>query len=103
MGSGQSHMRGVGIDMRNLANRLLLLNAAAVKASGGDPDHLFYLDGVENIARRAADLPAHIALQALAEGKRATAEIAKSPAPYGLIAAGLGLVTVAALAFKRHA
>jgi GH24 family phage-related lysozyme (muramidase) len=39
----QSHMRGVGIDMRNLANKLLLENASK---AGIDPDHLYYLEGI---------------------------------------------------------
>jgi GH24 family phage-related lysozyme (muramidase) len=44
--ASQSHMRGVGIDMRNLANELLLLNAAAVKALGLNPDRLYYTDPI---------------------------------------------------------
>jgi GH24 family phage-related lysozyme (muramidase) len=41
--AAQSHMQGVGIDMRNLANKLLLTNAAK---PGIDPDHLYYLEGL---------------------------------------------------------
>ncbi len=40
----QSHMQGVGIDMRNLADKLLLYNAANVVSAGADPDQLYYLD-----------------------------------------------------------
>jgi GH24 family phage-related lysozyme (muramidase) len=44
--AAQSGMRGVGIDIRNLAHKLLFLNAAQVHARGTDPDHLYYLDGL---------------------------------------------------------
>ena len=44
--AAQSHMRGDGIDMRNLANKLLLTNAA----SAADPDHLYYLEGLTGLA-----------------------------------------------------
>ena len=49
--AAQSHMQGIGIDMRNLANKLLLLNAAAVKTLGADPATLYYLDGLTKLAR----------------------------------------------------
>jgi GH24 family phage-related lysozyme (muramidase) len=46
--AAQSHMKGVGIDMRNLANKLLLTNASK---PGIDPEHLYYLEGlVEGVA-----------------------------------------------------
>jgi hypothetical protein len=45
--AAQSHMQGVGIDIRNLANKLLLTNAALVKSLGLDPDHLYYIDGLK--------------------------------------------------------
>jgi peptidoglycan hydrolase-like protein with peptidoglycan-binding domain len=48
------HMQGVGIDMRNLANRLLFLNAAAVKTLGADPAVLYYVDGLTKLARGQA-------------------------------------------------
>ena len=51
--AAQSHMQGIGIDMRNLANKLLLLNAAAVKTLGADPATLYYLDGLTKLARTA--------------------------------------------------
>lgn len=41
--AAESHMQGVGIDMRNLANKLLLENASK---AGIDPDHLYYLEGL---------------------------------------------------------
>jgi GH24 family phage-related lysozyme (muramidase) len=41
--AAQSHMQGVGIDMRNLANKLLLTNASMPNI---DPDHLYYLEGL---------------------------------------------------------
>ena len=44
--AAQSHMQGVGIDMRNLANKLLLTNAA----HAADPDHLYYLEGLTGLA-----------------------------------------------------
>ncbi|HEY5241745.1 MAG TPA: hypothetical protein VIJ22_09780, partial [Polyangiaceae bacterium] len=45
--AAQSHMQGVGIDMRNLANKLLLTNASK---PGIDPDHLYYLEGLTGLA-----------------------------------------------------
>ena len=42
--AAQSNMKGTGIDMRNLANKLLLTNAAQVATLKKDPDHLYYLD-----------------------------------------------------------
>jgi peptidoglycan hydrolase-like protein with peptidoglycan-binding domain len=47
--AAQSHMQGVGIDMRNLANKLLLLNAQAVKSIGANPDVLYYVDGFSKL------------------------------------------------------
>jgi GH24 family phage-related lysozyme (muramidase) len=47
--AAQSHMQGVGIGMRNLANKLLFLNAAAVKTLGADPETLYYLDGLTKL------------------------------------------------------
>ena len=44
--AAQSHMHGDGIDMRNLANKLLFTNAA----SSTDPDHLYYLEGLTGLA-----------------------------------------------------
>jgi GH24 family phage-related lysozyme (muramidase) len=41
--AAQSHMQGVGIDMRNLGNKLLLTNASMPNI---DPDHLYYLEGL---------------------------------------------------------
>jgi peptidoglycan hydrolase-like protein with peptidoglycan-binding domain len=54
--AANSHMQGVGIDMRNLANKLLLLNAAAVKTLGVDPSVLYYVDGLTKLARGQADI-----------------------------------------------
>ena len=48
------HMQGVGIDMRNLANKLLFLNAAAVRTLGSDPAVLYYVDGLTKLARGQA-------------------------------------------------
>jgi GH24 family phage-related lysozyme (muramidase) len=47
--AAQSHMQGDGIDMRNLANKLLFTNAAAIKAAGLPFDHLYYLSGLSLI------------------------------------------------------
>jgi GH24 family phage-related lysozyme (muramidase) len=47
--AAQSHMHGDGIDMRNLANKLLFTNAAAIKAAGLPFDHLYYLSGLSLI------------------------------------------------------
>lgn len=44
--AAQAHMQGTGIDMRNMANKLLLTNAAQVVASKQNPDTLFYIDGL---------------------------------------------------------
>lgn len=49
--AAQSHMQGVGIDMRNLANKLLLTNADIVKKKGLNPDHLYYVDGLTDLAQ----------------------------------------------------
>jgi GH24 family phage-related lysozyme (muramidase) len=57
--AAQSHMQGVGIDMRNLANKLLLLNAAAVAHLGVDPDHLYYIDGL-SLLGQVSHLAAHV-------------------------------------------
>ena len=43
-------MRGDGIDMRNLANKLLFTNAAAIKAAGLPFDHLYYLSLIPGTA-----------------------------------------------------
>ena len=43
--AAESHMQGVGIDMRNLANKLLLTNAA----HASNPDHLYYLEGLTRL------------------------------------------------------
>lgn len=45
----QSHMQGVGIDMRNAANKLLFKNAAQVVATKKDPDVLYYIDGLTQL------------------------------------------------------
>jgi hypothetical protein len=52
--ASESHMQGVGIDMRNLANKLLLLNASAVSALKLDPDHLYYVDGLALLDKSGA-------------------------------------------------
>ncbi len=44
-----SHMQGVGIDMRNAANKLLLQNAAQAVVAKKDPDHLYYLTDLEDL------------------------------------------------------
>jgi GH24 family phage-related lysozyme (muramidase) len=49
--AAQSNMKGVGIDMRNLANKLLLTNASK---PGIDPDHLYYLELAEGVAGSVA-------------------------------------------------
>lgn len=54
--AAQSHMQGVGIDMRNLANRLLFLNGAAVRTLGADPAILYYVDGLTKLARTGAEI-----------------------------------------------
>lgn len=51
--ANESNMKGVGIDMRNKANKLLLLNAANVTKKNLDKDRLYYLDGL-NIVEAAA-------------------------------------------------
>jgi GH24 family phage-related lysozyme (muramidase) len=48
------HMQGVGIDMRNLANKLLFLNAAAVRTLGADPSVLYYVDGLTKLVGSTA-------------------------------------------------
>jgi GH24 family phage-related lysozyme (muramidase) len=60
--AAESHMKGYGIDMRNLADRLLLLNAAAVKATGADPDRLYYLDGLTRLLGAQRTTPARTAV-----------------------------------------
>jgi peptidoglycan hydrolase-like protein with peptidoglycan-binding domain len=47
--AAQCHMQGDGIDMRNLANKLLFTNAAAIKTAGLPFDHLYYLSGLSLI------------------------------------------------------
>lgn len=47
--AAQSHMQGVGIDMRNMANKLLFTNAAQVVASKRDPDLLYYIGGLDQL------------------------------------------------------
>jgi peptidoglycan hydrolase-like protein with peptidoglycan-binding domain len=54
--AAQSHMQGVGIDIRNLANKLLFLNAAAVRTLSADPTVLYYLDGLTRLAGTAESL-----------------------------------------------
>ena len=54
--AAQSHMRGDGIDMRNLANKLLFTNAAAIKAAGLPFDHLYYLSLIPGTAGAGIDL-----------------------------------------------
>lgn len=44
--ANESHMQGVGIDMRNMANKLLLINADTVTKKGLNPERLLYLDGL---------------------------------------------------------
>jgi GH24 family phage-related lysozyme (muramidase) len=44
--AAQSHMKGVGIDMRNKANKLLLMNADTITKKNLDKDKLLYLDGL---------------------------------------------------------
>lgn len=68
--AAQSHMQGVGIDMRNMANKLLLLNAATVKALGVNYDHLYYLDG---LALQAGGFMTRIWLNAKAHPVRTAA------------------------------
>jgi len=60
--AAQSHMQGDGIDMRNLANKLLFLNAAAVKAAGLSLDHLYYTTPVGGLIGMAAS-PVALALR----------------------------------------
>lgn len=62
--AAQSHMQGVGIDMRNLANKLLFLNAAAAKTAGLNPDHLYYVDAIGAAGNLAAG-PMRFALRAM--------------------------------------
>jgi peptidoglycan hydrolase-like protein with peptidoglycan-binding domain len=47
--AAQSNMKGVGIDNRNLANKLLLTNASQVVTSKADPDYLYYIDGLAKL------------------------------------------------------
>jgi GH24 family phage-related lysozyme (muramidase) len=46
--ANQSHMQGVGIDMRNMANKLLLTNAAHPIAQK-NPDVLYYIDNLVDL------------------------------------------------------
>ena len=48
--AAQSHMQGVGIDMRNMANKLLLTNADLVTKNKKDPDTLYYIPGLPGLA-----------------------------------------------------
>ena len=48
--AAQSHMQGTGIDMRNMANKLLLTNADLVAKNKKDPDTLYYIPGLPGLA-----------------------------------------------------
>jgi peptidoglycan hydrolase-like protein with peptidoglycan-binding domain len=83
----QSHMQGVGIDMRNLANKLLLTNAAAVKAKKLNYDHLYYLEGLTALMGTAAPLALMGQISSIGASIKAH--------PYrtgGIVAATVGLI-----------
>ena len=48
--ANQSHMKGVGIDARNAANKQMFLNAAAVQAKGANPNNLYFPGAVVETA-----------------------------------------------------
>ena len=58
--AAQSHMQGTGIDMRNMANKLLFNNAALAAAKKADPDYLYYIAGLESLTSTAGSLIARI-------------------------------------------
>jgi GH24 family phage-related lysozyme (muramidase) len=94
--AAQSGMRGVGIGMRNLANKLLLLNSAAVAKMGGNPDRLYYLDGLTQLGEHVAE--AGIAAAKAAGGGLLDA-VRDNPGKSALAVAGA--VVVATLAARR--
>lgn len=47
--AAQSTLKGTGIDMRNMANKLLLTNAAHAVANKKSPDTLYYLDNLSDL------------------------------------------------------
>jgi GH24 family phage-related lysozyme (muramidase) len=77
--AAQSHMRGVGIDMRNLANKLLLLNASAARAAGIDPDKILWLDGLTKLAGGVREATKRAGEQARAAEEGAVSFIRKHP------------------------
>jgi GH24 family phage-related lysozyme (muramidase) len=87
--AAQSHMRGVGIDMRNLANKLLLINAAAVKASGANFDHLYYIDGISQLAQHAVAAGAAMSKAAVTSIARAASDNSTPLIAGGLLLGGL--------------
>jgi Putative peptidoglycan binding domain len=74
--SDQSHMKGVGIDERNSANKQLFANAASVQAKGGNYDWLYF--------------PAN-ALNAIEQGVSAVGRGVSNVLPLILAAFGVGL------------
>lgn len=94
--AAQSHMNGVGIDMRNLADKLLLTNAALVQQLGADFDHLYYLDGLTQLMGNASG-------QVMAYGTKIVMSAKKHPLRTAGIAAGV-IATVGgilALVFRK--
>jgi GH24 family phage-related lysozyme (muramidase) len=47
--AAQSTMKGTGIDMRNMANKLLLTNAAQSAKAKKSPDTLYYIDNLPDL------------------------------------------------------
>lgn len=86
--AAQSHMQGVGIDMRNMANNLLLSNAAQVVAGKKDPDTLYYLD-FNSLYGAGLISPAAIIADALAHPVRTAAIVGGGLAGLGLLIWGL--------------
>lgn len=90
--AAQSNMQGTGIAMRNMANKLLLTNAAQVTATKKDPDTLYYTDLASLFASGLIVSPAAI-----------LAEIKAHPIRTGLIALAFtcGLVALMRMGLEK--
>jgi GH24 family phage-related lysozyme (muramidase) len=99
--AAQSHMRGVGIDMRNLGNQLLWLNAAAAKSLGANPDHLYYLDGLTQLAQGGLQAQARLASNAIqwghGESRKATKVIADTVQAHPVASAAIAIGAIGVL------